>query len=447
MLSQLMSKPFSKRVPNIATQSLLALGVFSSCAYSATPVGMKYTIHRAENADNTKNAMVLPYAFSTESMGLNVGIGGVVQGVGQEQMVIGGTGWAGADSYGLSGGLWNYRPWFAKRAFISLAGMYAYFPEQRAYTNGEIAFEDPRWGSSGSSQEDYIQGDGYSNWLDIKVEYVLPLGSAKEKATVDYYLRNGMLVDGPKSTYWNPLETGTTILLMRQFNRYQSYEDDAGIEREGDMNAFELGIQYDNTDFAPNPSMGSRQYLGYSYEGSIVSPDSTWNFVELDVSKYLSIGESDWARQRIFAFNFWTGYSPSWNLVDVDGQKKIVEDGAPYNEGATLGGHARMRGYDSNRFHDKASLYATAEYRYTLRYNPIKEVSWLRFLNIDWFQLVAFAEAGQVAPEYDLSELTQEMKLDAGVAVRALAAGVVVRFDYAVSEEGSYMWFMVNQPF
>ncbi|GAB7220300.1 BamA/TamA family outer membrane protein [Vibrio comitans] len=442
-----MLKSFLKPIPKFASLSLFALGVCASSAFAATPVGMKYTITRAENANNTKNAMVLPYFFSTESMGFNVGVGGVVQGVGQEQMVIGGTGWAGAESYGVSGGLWNYRPWFADRAFISVAGMYAYFPDQRAYTNGNIPFEDERWGSSGSSQDNFIEGDGYSNWLDFKIEYVLPIGSAKNDPTAHYHLRNGLLVNGITSTHWNPLETGSTVLLLRQFNRYQSYEDDNGTERAGDMSAFEFGIQYDNTDFAPNPSMGSRQYIGYTYEGHIISPDSSWDFVELDVSKYMSIGESDWARQRIFAFNFWTGYSPSWNLVDIDGQSKIVEDAPPYNEGATLGGHSRMRGFDSNRFHDKASLYATAEYRYTLRYNPVQDVTWLRFLNIDWFQLVAFAEVGQVAPSYNLSELTSDMKVDGGLAIRALAAGLVVRFDYAVSEEGSYMWFMVNQPF
>ncbi|OBT13493.1 hypothetical protein A9264_07050 [Vibrio sp. UCD-FRSSP16_10] len=409
---------------------------------------MKYTISRAENANNTKNNMVLPYVFSSETMGFNMGVGGVVQGVGQEQLVIGATGWAGEESYGVSAGIWNYRPWFAQRAFISVAGMYAYFPEQRAYTNGNVSLpnDSPRWGSSGSSPDDYIQGDGFSNWLDFKVEYVLPMGSAKTDATVHYHLRNGLLVDGPRNTYWNPLETGSTILLLRQFNRYQSYEDATGHERAGDMSAFELGIQYDNTDFAPNPSMGSRQYIGYSYEGTIISPDSSWDFVELDMSKYLSIGESSWASQRIFAFNFWTGYSPSWTLSQGN-DSSVAENAPPYNEGATLGGTYRMRGYNSNRFHDKASLYATTEYRYTLRYNPIKDVSWLRFLNIDWFQLVAFAEAGQVAPSYDLGDLTTDMKLDAGVAVRALAAGLVVRFDYAVSDEGSYMWFMVNQPF
>ncbi|MPW35592.1 BamA/TamA family outer membrane protein [Vibrio sp. B1Z05] len=428
---------------------LLSTLALSFCVEAATPVGMKYTITRAENANDTKNAMALPYLFSTETMGLNVGVGGVVQGIGQEQLVIGGTAWGGEESYGISAGLWNYRPWFANRAFVSVSGMYAYFPDQRAYTIGAGSWpnDSPRPGSSGSSQDDYIQGDGFSNWLDFKIEYVLPLGSAKHSPTAHYHLRNGLLTDGPTSTYWNPLETGSTILLLRQFNRYQSYTNPGEAKQDGDMNAFELGIQYDNTDFSPNPSMGSRQYIGYTYEGTLISQDSKWDFVELDMSKYISIGESNWALQRIIALNFWTGYSPSWKVTAVDSQNSQVENAPPYNEGASLGGLYRMRGFDSNRFHDKASLYATAEYRYTLRHNPIKDVSWLKFLNIDWFQLVAFAEAGQVAPSYDLGELTSDMKLDGGFAVRALAAGLIVRLDYAMSEEGSYMWFMVNQPF
>ncbi|CAM3176140.1 BamA/TamA family outer membrane protein [Vibrio rarus] len=422
--------------------------IISFSLSAATPVGMKYTITRAENANNSKNSMALPYLFSSETMGLNVGVGGVIQGVGQEQLVLGATTWAGAESYGVSAGLWNYRPWFANRAFVSIAGMYAYFPDQRAYTNGQLPWpsDTPRPGSSGSSPDDFIQGEGFSNWLDIKVEYVLPIGSAKDDPTAHYHLRNGLLVNGPSKTYWNPLQTGSTVILARQFNRYQSYKAANGNEKDGDLSAVELGIQYDNTDFAPNPSMGSRQYIGYTFEGTIISPENSWDFVELDLSQYLSIGDSQWARQRIFAFNFWTGYSPSWSIAFDDNQSSTL-NAPPYNEGATLGGYNRMRGYDVNRFHDKASLYAAAEYRYTLRYNPIKDVSWLQFLNIDWFQLVAFAEAGQVAPSYDIAELTSDMKFDGGFAVRALAAGLVVRFDYALSEEGQYMWFMINQPF
>jgi hypothetical protein len=95
----------------------------------------------------------------------------------------------------------------------------------------------------------------------------------------------------------------------------------------------------------------------------------------------------------------------------------------------------------------KAVIYATAEYRYTLRHNPIKNVQWLRFLNLDWFQLVGFVEGGRVAPEYKADLLFEDWKSDAGFSIRALTGGIVVRFDVGFSEEGSNMWVMVGHPF
>lgn len=149
----------------------------------------------------------------------------------------------------------------------------------------------------------------------------------------------------------------------------------------------------------------------------------------------------------MLALNLWSGYSPSWELETLNDGARIVRGGAPYNEGATLGGFTRMRGYDLNRFHDKAALYASAEYRYTLKYNPLADVNWLRFLRLDWFQLVGFVEAGRVAPEYKLSTLTDEMKFDYGVSLRAMTAGLVVRADLAKSDEGTNLWLMVDHPF
>lgn len=125
------------------------------------------------------------------------------------------------------------------------------------------------------------------------MEYVLPIGSRKSDPIIQYNLRGGLLTDAPTSTNWNPLDSGTTILILRQFNRYQSYDDGNG-KQSGDVNAVELGIQYDNTDFAPNPSMGSRQYLSYTFEGAWLTPEDNWDALQLDLSKYTNIGESEW---------------------------------------------------------------------------------------------------------------------------------------------------------
>ncbi|UJF18293.1 BamA/TamA family outer membrane protein [Vibrio sp. SS-MA-C1-2] len=430
--------------------TLMAILSMNSSAFATTIVTSKHIIEREDKGHLKKNQMILPYLFSTDSMGFNAGVGTVMQGVGQEQLTIGGTVYGGgSDSYGLGLGVWNYQVPYVERLFFSIDGMYAYYPNQKAYGGGAFEPTDssqPLPGSSNSSNDQYIEGKGYSNWFNVKLEYLLPIGDRKNNVIERYKMSDGLLVNQSTESQWNPLENGTTTVVFRQFNRYQSFKDDDG-KISGNLHAVELGIQYDNTDFTSNPSVGSRQFFSFSRDGQIFDSETNWNFLQLDTSKYLSLGESDWASQRILAFNFWTGYSPTWDLKSYSDDQVIVTNGPPYNEGATLGGWERMRGYDMYRFHDKASIYFGAEYRYTLKYNPIEDVSWLKFLNLDWFQLVGFLELGEVASEYDIKDLTSNMKFDGGVSLRAFAGGIVVRSDLGISNEGANIWFMVNQPF
>ena len=106
-----------------------------------------------------------------------------------------------------------------------------------------------------------------------------------------------------------------------------------------------------------------------------------------------------------------------------------------------------MRAYPFYRFNDRSAIYTSAEYRYTPDWNPIENIRWLRFLKMDWWQVVGFIEGGRVAREYSLSELTSDWKSDVGISLRAMVAGGVVRFDTAVSNEGAGFWFMVGHPF
>jgi len=106
-----------------------------------------------------------------------------------------------------------------------------------------------------------------------------------------------------------------------------------------------------------------------------------------------------------------------------------------------------MRGYPIDRFNDRSVIYTAAEYRYTLKWNPIGRVSWLRFLQSDWLQLVRFVEGGRVADEYSLSELFSDWKVDGGFGLRAMFAGAVVRFDIGFSDETTSVWAMFGHPF
>ncbi|MGF1777080.1 BamA/TamA family outer membrane protein [Vibrio nomapromontoriensis] len=427
----------------------LSCTLITPLSHASTPTSVKSRVDRLETPDRVRESMVLPYLFSTETMGLNIGVGGMVKGLHQDQMTVGGTVFGGDVSRAVAGGVWNYMIPGTERVFLSAYGMLGYYPQQRAYTTGPDAYPagTPLPGSNNSSNLQYFEADGASNWFDIKMEYVLPIGANRDHGLVDYSIRNGLLVSEPSGgKEWNPATSGSTIFVARQFNRYQSFEFSQGTA-DGTIHAMEFGLLYDNTDFAPNPSFGSRQYIATSHDWGWFDSKQQWSFNEVDLSKYFSLGKSDWASQRIIAMNFWTGVSPTWE-VTTDGQgQQRVSGGAPYNEGATLGGFTRMRGYDNNRFHDKAVIYGSAEYRYTLAYNPAKDVSWLNFLRIDWIQLVGFVEVGRVGAAYTANELLTDLKYDAGGSVRALMAGLVVRADLAKSPESTNFWIMVDHPF
>ncbi|MEH6550389.1 MAG: BamA/TamA family outer membrane protein [Pseudomonadales bacterium] len=424
--------------------------LLSTVALAKPPIKVKTSISRAENLNPDGQTLILPYAFSAESTGLVFGVGGMRKGFHQDQMSIGGLVFAGEESHAAFAGVWDYRLPFSQRTFVSTSGMYGYYPNHRAYTAPHDIYIPPgleRPGSNDSSEDVYIESAGYSNWMDITIEYALPIGASADNGMVEFKLENGLLVSEPAGgEVWNPRLSGATVLGLRQYNRYQTYEsDDKFID--GELHAFELGLLYDNTDFPVNPSQGSSQYIAIHHDPGWSGSREEWTYAEFEASKYFSLGSSDLARQRIVALNFWTAYSPSWELeLNEEGASKVV-GGPPFLEGASLGGFYRMRGYRDSRFHDKASIYGSAEYRYTLDYNPVKNIDWLRFLHLDWFQLVAFAEAGRVAPEYKIDTLLSDVKTDLGVGIRAMTAGVIVRFDIAHSEEGTNFWFMVGHPF
>jgi outer membrane protein assembly factor BamA len=242
------------------------------------------------------------------------------------------------------------------------------------------------------------------------------------------------------------LLSGVTNVLFRTYNRYQTYEL-APEDLERTIHPLQAAIAYDNTDFPTNPSYGSRQFAGVTWDTAMLESDQTWTFLEFETAKFFSMGKTDWARQRVLALNFWTGDCPTWNETTLENGLVQINNAPPYYEKATLGGYDRMRAYPFDRFNDRSVIYTSAEYRYTPDWNPIGNTRWLRFLKMDWWQFVGFVEGGRVAREYTLEELSSDWKADIGVGIRAMVAGGVVRFDAAASNEGASFWFMVGHPF
>ena len=427
---------------------LALLASFSTVTDARPRASVKYETIRTENRHANGTWLVIPYGFPSESMGTTLGVGAITRGYLQPQLGMGLTAYGSADdAEGVVFSIWDFRMPGLDRMYLSMIGSIGYYPRLRAYADYPGEFSGVKAGSNDSSPDDYVEDSGRNDWLDLKMEYVLPIGKAHDDPVMSYKLKDGILVSGASGgKKWNPLECGVTVLMLQQRSTYQSYETDIGTI-DGDVKPTDLALLYNNTDFSPNPSRGSSQYLSITHDFLGNEDFDDWTFIEFEASKYFELPTAEHALQQVIALNFWTGVSPTWDKhTDSDGISTI-DNKTPSFEGAELGGFYRMRGFANHRFNDKAVIYTTAEYRHTLRWNPLKNISWLSFLEPDWLQLVASVEGGQVGEEYSFSDLFDDWKVCGGIGIRAMMSGVVFRFDISRSDEASNAWVMMGHPF
>ena len=170
--------------------------------------------------------------------------------------------------------------------------------------------------------------------------------------------------------------------------------------------------------------------------------------VQTEFDKYFSLGPTKTFRQRVIDFDFWTAYSPTWDVQGAVNGEEIISNRTPAYAGVTLGGLWRLRAFPAQRFSDKASIYFVLESRMIPKWNPFNNWPWLqKYIGIDWLQFAPFVEVGRVAPSWNIDDLHTDMKWDAGLGLRLWAKGLVARIDTAVSAEGFGIAMMVSQPF
>ncbi len=423
-------------------------------------------VDRDDNGSSTWIA--LPYAFSSDATGLTGGIAGIFHGFLQPQMTMVITAFRGeslpVNEYGSNGavskeeayskgfflGISGVRVPYTERFFMSFLGMRAYYPNQQIYVDGSNdSVRD-------IESKDYtnltpFQTQGWSNWSYLDLRYVLPIGASSQEILPIIKTRRGIAINRENVGGGIPFITGQTIAGVKPF--YQRWTaDKLDPNAEISTNGLKGYIEHDNTDYPDNPSRGYSMRFEYAQDFGWSESTEAWNALEAEYSHYIELPLPSWMRHQVIAVNGWTAYSPSWDKSspipkdDGSGEDSVFDKGQPPMwEGARLGGWNRMRAYDSNRFSDKAAIYGTIEYRMIPNFNPMNDQKWSP-IPIDWFQAVIFAEAGRVAPQYNL-DLFKDLKYDAGFSIRALAATLPIRFDMAFGSEGSSMWVMIQQPF
>jgi hypothetical protein len=265
----------------------------------------------------------------------------------------------------------------------------------RAYIDSTGRYRHIRSGSNSSDKEDYLDEKGWDSFFDLNFSYVLPLGAMKRSAIHTYVLDRGLLVRGQTGgTVWNPLKSGITTLGVTPFYRYQSIDTDPD-SLKIKTNGVKVYLEYDHTDFHPNPSRGSYQRVSISRDFGWGNSTDSWTEVEAEAAKYFSLGASPMFRQRVIALDVWTADTPTWKK-EVTPEGIEIRHRSPYYMGARLGGIYRMRGYPMSRFNGKAAVYYSAEYRVIPRWHPLGEVPWIKkWLQWDYWQVVPFVEAGR----------------------------------------------------
>lgn len=429
--------------------SFLAISIFSHTLLLAT---------EDANLTKSKEWIFLPYVFSSDSTGFAGGISAIKEGLLQPQTTFVATVFTGLpqdvtingkkDEATFSGAFiafTDYKLPYTDRFFFSFMGLKSYFPKTHYYIDG----------SHTSSKDNAYITSGDSDFFTTTFRYTLPLGDGIDNPSGLFKLQNGFCVGREGCGNGIPFITGRTSIGIKTFfqtdntDNTEIWEDTIWWKDATDLptwntNGLRFFLTHDNTDFHINPSRGYNFQLQYSKDFGKGDSLQSWDFLEFQYNHYIDLDTFSFTQQDVLALSIWTGYSFSWdNNQDVT--PGFAAHRPPMWEGARLGGYSKMRGYDQNRFSDKAAFYATAEYRAIINYNPLKDSSFIP-VDVEWFQVVPFVEVGRVHDEYNL-DLLDDMKYDVGISLRAMISELVVRFDVAHGEEGTYIWLMESHPF
>jgi hypothetical protein len=391
----------------------------------------------------------LPYAFSTDSLGTTVGAAAFSSGkFRQPQSSLFGTAFASSnESWGIVGALNNLKLPGTQRLFLDSFLLVGHFTDSRFYSDLDRDPSQAKAGSNESDPDDFVTGISNDVQIELNLKYPLAIGSAVDDPVSIYRLNRGLLESGPPGgRTWNPLTSGKTTVSLKLFGRYQDLDETSQPELLiAKTNGLELKLDYDNTDFPRNPTLGSRQKFTLTRDFGWFDSSNSWTNLELDLSKYFDLGTSGWFAQQVLAFNFWTSNTPTWSTDAENSQ--IVSNRPPPYLGSTLGGFDRLRAFPSGRFNDKSAVYYTSEVRLIPRTKPLRDIGILNYFEVDWFEVVPFVEAGRVGPEYNRELYFDDLKVSAGLDLRFMAFRNVFRVGWARSDEGNQIWAMFGQPF
>jgi len=417
-----------------------------TCLFPLQSAAIDVALDKGESIEIPRSGWI-PYLFSTDSLGTAVGAGYFTAGKNQPQSGILGTGYVTSnDSYLAMVAITNHKLSDNSRFFYNIFAMVSHFSDERFYVDLAPDLTQPNFGSNESTKEGFVTRASDNIQFEFTLKYPLAMGNAKNDPVSIFYLDEGLLYSGPQGgKEYDPGTSGKTILEATLFHKYRDLEERSEPElRSVNSNGIKFVVDHNNTDFTRNPTFGSRQKLTLTRDYGWLNQSSSWTNTELELTKYINLKKSKGVRQKVLALNFWTSNTASW---EVDPVTEDISHRPPPGIGSSLGGYDRMRAYPSARFHDKAAVYYSAEFRLIPEANPFRDLSLFSYFDIDWMQIVGFVEAGRVSSNYNSDLFRHDLKVDGGISLRLMTYHAVVRLDWATSNEGNSIWAMYEQTF
>jgi len=328
-----------------------------------------------------------------------------------------------------------------------------------------------------------IKAEGYSilNYHILKNRLLFDLGLYKHDVTAIWYYRG---IDSPKDQYWLVSEEGDNALgqftLTFDQRRVETYfrfaegrsrtkkittqDTQQIIQNEGDKHRagqWTMGGIMDYTDDRLDPRRGYRleaalqhgrraspldpNFLVASYNATLFIPSRKWDTFALNTyfsrAHMLEQGETDYATLSALP-----EYGNCGTGCDADTQRLINQriDADRYGTASLLGGTQRLRSFSNYRFRAAQAFFYGAEYRWNLTNEHMPFNIYFAKGIRTGFQLAFFAEQGTVADES--SQLFKNLKTSAGMGLRVVLTGVIIRADFATGNEGSEFTVFIDYP-
>ena len=217
----------SVRSPVLFALLLILSTIISGHIAYATSIVLDVNEEKRESSH-----LLIPYVFPDTATGLAFGPAMAWKGYGQEQMsLLGALMYSSNGSKGIFFLERNYQVPWAKRFFIDVNAIVADYEEIRAYVDGLPGLPD-RAGTNDSDPDDYMVGFGEDRWGEIRLKYLLPIGSGRDTIINTFRVKHGLLVDGATGgDEWTPFDGGRTTLEIRFFYRgltFDSPDDPVG---------------------------------------------------------------------------------------------------------------------------------------------------------------------------------------------------------------------------